>query len=333
MRHLLKPQNSSASCVLAIGKFESIHRGHQALILEAVRLGQQLGLISAMIAFEPHPYRVLSNPDYKPMFTNDERAYIVQSLNLEGLSSANADCGNIFGNTSATVRRIEKGINYLLEYPFDAAFAALSPESFCEKLFDELHGKVIVVGKGYRFGQGRKGTIDTLKQIAISRNADVRVIEPQVMDGCSAANKISTSHIRALLLTNALQEAQDFLGFPFFIMGTVTQGRRIGHTIGFPTVNIYPTENKLLPVDGVYATQTYICGQAYKSITNIGFRPTMQQPNALVRRSVESYLIDFNGDAYGKELRTEFLRFIRPERRFANIDELRTQIIEDITKI
>jgi len=288
-------------CVLAVGKFESIHIGHRALISEMKRLAhdsQQPGLACALVVFVPHPYTVLFDPEYRPLFTGSEREHLVQGL----------------------------GVDYLLEYPFDRDFAMLSPEDFSHMLFKELQTQVVVVGAGYRFGHKRVGTVDTLRQIAGLYGAEVHVVAPRALK--DDAPKISTSIIRELLSANMLPEAEDLLGYPFFISGEVTPGRQLGRTIGFPTINMYPPAEKFLLSDGVYVTSTIIGTCRYKSITNIGLRPTIESSE--VSRSVETHLLDYEGsDLYGKQVRVEFLRFIRPEKRFDSLGELKTQILED----
>lgn len=293
-------------CVLAVGKFECIHLGHKALISEMERLAHgnmsNSSLASALVMFEPHPYRVLSDPEYKPLFTGCEREYVARKL----------------------------GIDYLLKYPFDQDFAVLSPEDFCRMLFENLQARVVVVGEGYRFGYKRAGTVETLRQIAGVYNAQVHVVThhraPQEVaaSAYNGSSKTSTSSIRALLSANRLPEAEDLLGYPFFIMGEVVPGRQIGRSIGFPTINLHPQEDKFLPSDGVYATRAIITNtegergkmkQSYYGITNVGLRPTVEINNA--PRIVETHLLDYeNGELYGRQVRVEFLRFIRPERKF-----------------
>ena len=313
--------------VLAVGKFECIHLGHRALIDEVVRLAQRgtaLGssaLISAMIVFEPHPYRVLVDPKYKPLFTGPEREFLARRLDID----------------------------YLLEYPFDREFAAMPPADFCRLLFEDLQGRIIVVGEGYRFGHKREGTIDTLRQIARKYGAQVHVVAPRKGDMNTRINdimpfsdlgagehishlhnmsKISTSTIHGLLSQNKLTEAESLLGYPFFISGTVAPGRQLGRTIGFPTANLYPQEDKFLLTDGVYATRTILDGNRYKSITNIGVRPTIETTDA--PRSVETHLLGYTGvELYGKHIYVEFLSFIRPERRFESLEALKAQILAD----
>ena len=291
--------------VLAIGKFESIHRGHRALIKETVRRAKQHGLASAVMVFEPHPITVLGDSNYKPLFTGLERVHLLN----------------------------ECGLDYIFSCPFDTDFARLSPAAFCEKLFFEYHAREIVVGEGYRFGHKRAGTVETLRDEASKYNGNVHVLE--VMEDFGTI--ISTSLIRSLLITNRLPEALELLGFPFFAMGTTAKGRQLGRTLGFPTLNLYPDDDKFLLADGVYITRTYIKGEELPSITNIGLRPTVNAPEAK-RRSVETFILNlpdkFSSDElYNIQIKVEFLDFIRPERRFDSLDDLKAQIQLDIKSI
>ena len=172
----------AAPCAIALGKFESIHLGHQALIAELVKTAATHMLPSVLLVFEPHPYRVLVDDTYKPLLTSQERAYIVRGL----------------------------GVDYLLEYPFSREFAALSADDFCHILFEDLRAKVIVVGEGYRYGRGRAGTIATLRQHAQMYGAAVHVVAPYSVQG---SNKTSTSAIRALLSEGRYDEANQLLGY------------------------------------------------------------------------------------------------------------------------
>ena len=164
-------------CVLTVGKFESIHRGHQALIAEM----KNYSLPSTLVVFDPHPYQLFVNPDYKPILTNQQRANLLA----------------------------EMGIDYLVEYPFTRDFAALSPKGFCHILFNDLQARVVVVGEGFCFGRNRAGTIETLKLHAQPAGAQVKVLTPQ-QDG---EKKISTSAIRALISEGKMLEAEDLLGW------------------------------------------------------------------------------------------------------------------------
>ena len=163
-------------CVLTVGKFESLHLGHQALIAEM----KNYALPCAVVVFDPHPYKLFANPDYKPLLTNHERAILLEQM----------------------------GIDYLVEYPFNRNIAALTPQAFCRILFEDLQARVIVVGEGYRFGHNRTGTVETLRKLAQHAGVQVKILTPQQV----GERKISTSTIRALLSERKTREAEALLG-------------------------------------------------------------------------------------------------------------------------
>jgi riboflavin kinase/FMN adenylyltransferase len=279
-------------CVLAIGKFESIHLGHQALIRDVTRLAQENGLPSAVLAFSPHPYRVLGNPGYKPLFTRNERLYLLKQLNVD----------------------------YFLEYPFDETLILLDATGFVKIICEQLQAQIIVVGEGYRFGYNREGTAQTLKTTAERYKRTVLITND--FEG------ISTSAIRKTLHP---EETAKKLGFPFFVMGVVKQGKRLGHELGFPTLNIYPPHEKYLPQYGVYVSRTIIKDRAYNSVTHVGLRPTVNVDETAP--VVETHVFDFNETIYGQEIRVEFLHFVRSEQRFENLDELKIQMQKDVETV
>jgi len=293
------------NCVLTIGKFEGIHLGHQALLAEVVRQAKQLGIASAAMIFEPHPYIFLNDAQYKPLFANDERSHLLENT----------------------------GLDYIFYCPFDKNLVALSPENFCKMLFDKYNAKLVIVGEDYRFGKNRAGDTALLQNEAAKYDSKVQIV-PTCRGGILPPEDtlqpiISTSNIRKHLTENNMAEASRQLGFPFFIMGKVAKGKQLGRTIGFPTLNMYPPNEKFLPPDGVYATQTTVNGKTYRSITNIGLRPTVDSDSKV--RSVETHLFDYTGsDLYGQHIKIELLEFIRPERRFNSLEELKSQIAKDV---
>jgi len=249
-------------------------------------------LLTAVMTFDPHPNRVLADPGYQPLYTSHERENIVSDL----------------------------GLDYLLEYPFSVKLANLSPTDFCNILFNDLQARIIVVGEGYRFGKNRAGTIETLRTQAAMYSAHIYEVPYTI--------KTSTSAIRVELSAGNLAQATTFLGRPFFVMGTVTPGRRLGRTMGFATNNIYPPDDKFLPPHGVYCARVTTGGRSYNGITNIGVRPTVE--GAGVPRSVETHLLDYTGpDMYGAHIQVELLQFIRPEKRFSGLEALKAQIEMD----
>lgn len=296
------------SYVITIGKFESIHRGHQTLLHQVVKHANQLGLKSAAMVFSPHPnifFNKDKNKEYIPIFTQEERDGLLAST----------------------------GINQILTCKFDKNFANLSPQEFCQILFEEYNAKLLIVGENYFFGKGRTGDVSLLKAEATKYNADVKVIKishsEKRTNESGERPEISTSNIRKLLLNGDIQEANQELGFSFFIKGIVTKGKQIGRTINFPTLNIYPY-NKLLPPDGVYKTETIINGDVYNSISNIGLRPTINDIEKV--RSVETHLLSYYGAClYDTPIQVNFLEFIRPEHKFNSLEELKAQIEKDIS--
>jgi riboflavin kinase/FMN adenylyltransferase len=290
----------SADTVLTVGKFESFHRGHRALINEITQTARERKLASGVVTFWPHPRCYFNESTYKPLFTGEERRHIASGL----------------------------GLDYWLEYPFDEAFISLSPESFCHILFAELKAKMLVVGEGYRFGYKRAGDVELLNEMAKQYGAEVMAIPKQVYGG-ELNKSVNTSAIRDLIAAGEMTEAEALLGFPFFIMGMVAKGKQLGRALGFPTVNLPQPADKMLPPDGVYATVTTIDGQTVPGVTNIGLRPTVADDET---RTVESFLIDYSGDLYGRSVKTEFFRYIRPEIKFASVGDLIKQIAEDAEK-
>ena len=282
------------NCVLTVGKFESIHRGHQALINAVVQQARQSGLVSAVVAFSPHPYLALGQGAYKPLLTQAERLNLLDDLNVD----------------------------YFLEYPFDTTLQQMNPDDFIGVLFHDLKAQTVVVGAGFCFGRERAGTVPFLQEQAAIFGRKVQII-PE-MDG------ISTSIIRKQLDECLLEQAADRLGFPFFATGIVSKGRQLGRTLHFPTLNLYPPPEKYLPRHGVYVTRTLLEGQAYPGITNIGLRPTVNATETVP--TIETFLLDFDKDVYGMEICVEFLHFIREEKKFPGLEALKKQIGVDVEK-
>ena len=265
------------NCVLTIGKFEGIHLGHQALLNKVVRRAQILKIASAVMVFEPHPYIFFGNADYKPLFTNEERNKLLTNI----------------------------GVDYIFTCPFDENFAALSPQKFCKKIFDEYSAKVVIVGKDYRFGKDRVGDVELLREEAESYGAKVEIISSVEQDaGGQATRTISTSNIRKLLTDGNIAEVNLQFGFPFFITGIAAKARQSDRKLGF-TLNVHLSKEKFLPSDGVYVTRTKVNDATYHSITNIGLHSTV---DGCVTRSATTHLPDYTGaDPDGECIKVEFL--------------------------
>lgn len=278
---------------IAVGKFEAIHLGHELLIESTVEYAGLKSLDSAIISFAPHPAKVLTGEEYKPLYTKREQAFLLAGY----------------------------GLDHWFTCPFDKDFANMLPIDFCHLLKDKYSCNTLFVGVDFRFGRNREGTPEILE--TIGKEIEMRIITVPNMGG---KQKISTSRIREHLASGQIEEANALLGRPFLIRGTVQKGRQLGRTIGFPTANVHPVEDKFLPPDGVYAAQITALGSKRMGVVNIGTNPTITSDR---HRKAEAHIFDFDADIYGEEIVIELFTFIRPERTFKGIDDLKKQIAAD----
>lgn len=285
---------------ITVGKFEALHLGHKLLIESTMQYARKNNLASGVLSFVPHPVRVLYDTSYNPMYSKEEQAFLID----------------------------EYGIDEWIPYPFDRDFAAWTPQQFCEMLKEKLSCRAIFVGEDFQFGSNREGTQEALK--AIGKQLGINVITiSNIINPFDESQKVSTSLIREYLTNGKVEEANRLLGRPFLVMGTVTGGRQLGRTIGFPTANVYPAQNKLLPPNGVYVAGITVKGRKVTGVTNIGTNPTV---TGYQDRRVEVHIFDFDEDIYGKDILVELYSFIRPEQTFKNIKELSKQIAKDSAK-
>jgi len=218
------------------------------------------------------------------------------------------------------------GLDYFINCPFNEQLMHMQPEEFIKKLVDELNMKFVVVGTDFRFGYQRAGDYKVLQDFQEKYGYEVKVV-PKVQDN---GQDIGSTRIREALLKGDLDEANRLLGYPFFIDGKVSHGNQIGRRMSIPTVNVIVPEKKQLLPFGVYATETIIGGKRYKGATNIGVKPTVEGNNPV---AIETNLFDFNDDIYSEEISTLFYKFIRPEKKFDNLADLKSQIQKDIIEI
>lgn len=280
---------SEASAV-TIGKFDGVHKGHRKL-LEEVLTAKASGLLACGVSIFPPP--------------GSERTLIY---------------------TAKEQRRIMKelGLDVLMQVALDDEMKELSPEQFVkEVLCDALHAKRVVTGEDFRFGKERRGDVPLLQKLSVEYGFEL-ICVPKVEE---QGERVSSTEIRKLLEKGAVGEAGEFLGQPYFVQGNVVHGKQLGRTLGIPTINVLPSPEKLLPLYGVYATRTKAGNSWYRSITNIGLRPTVKDEK---RVSVETYLEGFEGDLYDECVVTEFLKFLRPEQKFDSIHKLKEAMNNDI---
>lgn len=287
-------QFCTKNTAVALGKFDGIHIGHQRLIQELQRYGQQ-GYETIVFSFSVNPQYFLEGNRKKIIYTSVEKALYFE----------------------------EYKIDYLLEYPFTKEFANLNPQMFVEQfLVKQLGVKQIFIGEDFCFGKNRSGNVETLKQLGKEYGFEVHAIPKETCDG----QVVSSSLIREQL-SKDFSFANKLLGNPYFVYGEVIHGNHLGNTIEFPTINQRISENKLVPAYGVYASQVLIDGKPYKGISNLGVKPTVGMGEQL---GLETHILDFSGDLYGKKLKTQLLFFIREEQKFDGLESLKTQIQKDI---
>ncbi|GMA59067.1 FMN adenylyltransferase /riboflavin kinase [Alicyclobacillus sacchari] len=293
------PPASEVPQVLAIGKFDGVHIGHQA-ILDAARREARLGERLAVLSFEPHPtYALTGNPEYLRTLT--PRAEKVRLL-------------------------AELGVGAYYAAQFNREFQSLTPDAFVETYLPSLAVRHVVVGDDFRFGRGGSGTIEVLRELAQRLGIGVTVVPP-VEEG---AHKVGSSQIRAHLAAGRVEAAEALLGRPYALTGTVVHGDKRGRLIGFPTANLGGIDQYVMPASGVYAVAVALLDETsseshWFGVLNAGFRPTVEGTTF----RVEVHLLGFSGDLYGRECRVSFLRRIRDERKFAGLDELKAQIERD----
>lgn len=286
-------QLSKASAV-TLGKFDGIHRGHQKL-MNKVLAQKENGLTPVVFTFAKMPGTDIYAKG-RTILTGKEREQHLMQMGME----------------------------ILIECPFVPELSSMEPECFIkEVLVEKLHAKYIAVGSDFRFGYRRKGDCTLLKSLSKEYGYEVEVIEKEVF----GEKVISSTYIRQLLGCGDMELVEKLLGYPYYVSGTVIHGQALGRTIGIPTTNILPDEEKMLPPNGVYLTRTIIDGKKVWGITNIGVKPTVSGEKV---KGIETHLLDFCQDLYGKELLVAFYAFERPEQRFENLELLKEQLEKDV---
>ncbi len=279
---------------VALGNFDGIHVGHRAIIRDCVELARREGLSGVVWTFSTHPQLELSDDFSGNILSLEDKIRL-----LEGL-----------------------GVSCLCLEEFSRV-RSLSCEQFCrEILIDRLDAKAVFCGFNFRFGRGGEGDADFLKRYLEPRGVRVVVSDPICLDG----DVVSSTRIRRLLSEGDVASVSRLLARPYSIRFPVEHGQRLGTAIGFPTINqSFPSEY-VIPRKGVYAVRVRFDGVSYGGVCNVGCRPTVSQTGEI---TAETHLFDFEGDLYGKSVAVEFLRFLRPEEKFASVEELRDQIRRD----
>lgn len=277
---------------VTLGNFDGIHLGHQKLI-ETIKSNDK-GLKTVVFSFYPHPVAFFGHKgNFKTMLDTKEKSFVLSNMDID----------------------------YLVQHPFDQKFADLSPEEFVDYIVEKVNCKFLVVGENYNFGKNRAGNYETLKKLGAERGIDVVAI-PSVSYGDM---RVSSTRIRGLIDCGRLSEVIPMLKKPYFIISRVVEGEKRGRKMNFPTINLVPSSEKLLPADGVYISLVNVNGKIYRGITNVGNNPTFDG----CIHTVETNIIDFNEEIYGTEVLVGLYQWIRTEQKFSNMDELKRQLARD----
>lgn len=287
--------------VIAIGNFDGVHRGHRALLARVADAAARLGVDSAVMTFEPHPR------EYFAHLSGDESRAPLRIANLRDKLQALEQCG----------------VDRVIVEHFGASFASMSPERFIDEvLVDGMHVKWLIVGDDFRFGAKRAGDFAMLVEAGRRHGFEV-VALPTVMHDDT---RISSSAVRAALAAGDFARAEDLLGHPYAISGHVQHGRKLGRTIGFPTLNL-KVAHKRPAASGIFVVQVHGLGERpWPAVASLGVRPTIEDNGRVL---LEVHLFDFSGDCYGKLIRVEFLKKLRDEAKYDDLDSLTRAIDAD----
>lgn len=279
---------------VALGKFDGVHLGHRRL-LEHVLAQKKTGLQAVVFTFDTSAASFFGG-DEKELSTSEEKRAVFS----------------------------EMGIDVLIEFPLNRDTAATQPLDFLSRyLAKQMCTAYLCAGPDVSFGKGGAGNYDLLAGYAERFGYRVELIEKVRLEG----EEISSTRVREAVRAGRMQDAALMLGAPYSVSGRVVHGRALGRKLGMPTANLLPDSSKLLPPNGVYCSRTLLDGKTYRGITNVGCKPTVSEERIM---GVETYLYDFGGEIYGRDMTVELLDFRRPERTFDSVEALRRQIEEDV---
>ncbi|MCI8610176.1 MAG: bifunctional riboflavin kinase/FAD synthetase [Firmicutes bacterium] len=282
-------------CSIALGNFDGIHVGHQALISHAVEKARDTGIKSGVFTFSNHPKNLFTGENtVKNIIYQQEKSDLIEGL----------------------------GVDYLFNLPFTWEICHMEPIAFIDELLvDRMNLREAFCGFNYRFGFKAMGNPQILRQEGLIKGYNVNEIPPVMVDG----DVVSSTLIRGLIRSGDMEECERFLGRKYSIGGEVVVGNRIGRTIGFPTSNITVDESMVTPPNGVYITNCIYNGEKYPSVTNVGVKPTIGD----FEKNMETHIFNFDKELYGKQIQVEFLKMTRDEVKFHGVEELSAQIKKD----
>lgn len=293
--HQLDEIKNVAPCCIALGNFDGVHLGHQALIKQAVERAKALGIKSGVFTFSTHPKNLFTGENtVKNIIYQEEKAALIEAM----------------------------GVDYLFNVAFTRQICQMEPVTFIDDLLvEKMHLQEAFCGFNYRFGYRAAGCPEVLRQEGKVKGFAVNEIPPVTVDG----EVVSSTLIRSLIRSGDVDECAKYLGRRYSIGGEVVVGNRLGRTIGFPTSNITIDETMVTPPNGVYITYCLYNGVSYPSVTNVGVKPTIGR----FKKNMETHIFNFDKELYGKTIRVEFVKMTRDEVKFGSVEELSAQIKRD----
>lgn len=291
-------ESEFAPCVLAMGVFDGVHLGHAALMRRCVSIGNENGWEPSVMTFDTHPDNLVSGTATPLICSVSERCRII---------------------------REQSGIRQIHVLEFTDETRRIPWDVFLENVRTTWNVRAFVVGTDFRFGYMGAGNARLLSEWCAAKGIGCEIIDTVMLEG----EPVSSTRIRKYLTEGNIEAACRCMGHPYFVTDIVRHGKQLGRTIGTPTINMQLPDGILMPRLGVYAGRLEIDDRIYGTVTNIGCRPTIDDGD---RITVESYILNFSGDLYGRELRLQLTDFLRPEMKFASLDALSAQIAEDVRK-
>lgn len=282
---------------LALGFFDGVHRGHQAVINAAKKTAERSNTKLAVMTFDPHPSIVLGQSKEKVFYITPlkQKIAILESL----------------------------GVDTLFVVRFTSDFAQLSPAEFIQLFVKDLGVKHVTAGFDYTFGKKGQGNMDIMPELC-GESISVTVVEKQLEE----SDKISSTRIRQLLLKGDMENVHELLGRPYRTPGVVVHGDKRGRTIGFPTANVQAADGSFIPANGVYVVKIRVQNEWFVGVCNIGFKPTFKNPDEK-NLSIEVHIVDFDKNIYGEEVEIDWYKWVRAEQKFNGIEELVAQLSKD----
>lgn len=279
---------------VTLGKFDGVHLGHR-MLMDKVLEAKKDGCVPTVFTFDKFPSQFLRRETMTSILLEEEKEQLLEKLGME---------------------------RYIL-FPFHEKTASMEPEEFVEEiLVKTMQVKYLFVGTDFRFGKERKGDVSLLEKLSKQYDFSFEAVNKYMYDG----EEVSSTRIRECILNGQMEAAAAMLGMPYRIFGEIIHGRSLGHRIGVPTINQRIPDGKIMPRFGVYCAKVTVDGMEYQGIANVGSKPTVQEAPVY---GLETHLFDCGENLYGRQAKTELLSFVRPEQKFASVEELRRQLEAD----